>query len=139
MRLLVTGWDDAGTLNHQDHGAFGSPGPMPDSFGHAEPIALCELDSAVFEIDKQPSFDDIEELILVVVRMPDILALDNSQADHTIVDAAERLVVPGVRIRIDQRLRVDELERRETDVQVRVECALGFHNDLRACGCVGSC
>ena len=42
------------------------------------------------------TFEDKEELVIVVVLMPVILALQDTQPDNRIVDLAQRLVVPAV-------------------------------------------
>ncbi len=97
-------------------------------FGTQNPCALRELDRSILEIHGERAFDDEEELVLVVVLVPDVLTLDDTEAHDTVVDPTQRLVVPGVRRRIDDRLDVDQLEWRKADVEMGVELILGIHD-----------
>src|SRR5439155_18657002 len=63
---------------------------------------------------------DVEELVLIVVFLPVILALHDTQAHDRLVHPAERLVAPRVRAGRDQRRHVHHLERAEADVEMRV-------------------
>ena len=61
---------------------------MQNSFGYDKALPRSEIDDAVFQIDEQPSFHDIEELIVVIVLVPVVLAFDDTHAHDRIVDFA---------------------------------------------------
>ena len=82
---------------------------MPNAPGDGDGLARPELDHAVLEVDEQGAVEHHEELILILVPVPVILALQHAQPNDRIVDLAERLVVPLVLTRVDQRLDVEPL------------------------------
>src|ERR1700716_4367745 len=92
------------------------PRTMPNAPGDGDGLALPELDHAVLEVDEQGAVEHHEELILILVLVPVILALQHAQPNDRIVDLAERLVVPLVLTRVDQRLDVEPLAGRVLDV-----------------------
>jgi hypothetical protein len=85
--------------------------------GDNKPLARRELDNAVFEIDEQFALDHIEELVISVVLVPVILAFDDADAHHRLVDFAESLIEPLELTGIGERLLVDYLERRVQGVE----------------------
>src|SRR5215207_6530690 len=79
----VTGWNDRGRLDHEDHRALGRSRAMHHTLRHDEPLARQQFDyppwglavGALLEVDEEPPLDDVEELVIVVVLMPVIFAL----------------------------------------------------------------
>ena len=65
-------------------------------FGTTNPWPGPEVHRAVFQVDEEPALDDVEELVLVVVLVPVVLAPDDAEPDDRVVDPAEGLVVPRV-------------------------------------------
>src|SRR3989475_3421575 len=131
---LVTGWHNARSLHHEHHRPFGSPRAVPYAARHDEALARRELDRAALEIDDEAPRDDVEELVFGVVLVPVVLPLHHTKPHDGVVDLAQRLVVPGMGARIDQRLDVDELERPVAHVEVSV-VGMGRvvgHDDLLA-------
>src|ERR687892_1878590 len=111
---LVAGRDDAGAFDHQDDRPARCSRPMLNTLGDRYPLPFGKLDGpSPFEIDDELAVHDVEELVLVGVLMPDVLALDDPEPDDTVVHARERLVVPGPLVGIDQRLKFGPLERTE--------------------------
>src|SRR5919106_1551650 len=109
---------DAGALDHEDHRPFRSPRAMPRTARDADPLARGELDrAACIEVHEETTIDDVEELVLVLVRMPREDAVHHAESDHGIVDAGEGLVVPGPLIGGHELIDVEALERREPDVE----------------------
>src|SRR5262245_29938739 len=114
----VSGRNDTRALDQENRGALRRARAMMGALRYHEPLPRRQLDAAAFEIDEQPSFDDVEELVLVVVMVPVVFALDHAQAHHRFVDLAQRLVPPAVRATVDQAAHVHDLERRMEDVEV---------------------
>src|SRR5215469_18114413 len=50
----------------------------------------------VDEVDVKLSFDDVEELVLVLMFVPVVVAFDDAEADDGVVYVAEGFVVPGL-------------------------------------------
>src|SRR5215207_3093570 len=98
----VAGRDDGSRLDHQDDRALWGARAMHDALGDDETLARRQFHHsawrhsvrALLEIDEEPTFDDVEELVVGVVLMPVILALHDAEAYDRVVDAGERLVVP---------------------------------------------
>src|SRR5207244_1681328 len=80
---------DARTFDHQDHSPLRRPRPMNDSLRHHEALPRPQLHGAPFQVDEQPTLDDVEELVLVVVLVPVVLALNYAEPDDRVVHAAE--------------------------------------------------
>ena len=69
---------------------------------------------ATFELDTQAPVDDVEELVLVLVLMPVVLAArEHAQAEQDTANFDQGLVVPGVVRPLDRLGNVDELKRTE--------------------------
>ena len=79
--------------DHQDHSRCGARVRCRTPFGHDETLPRREFYDAVFEVDQQLAFDDVKELIVLVVLVPVIFALIMRRADG-LIDLAERLVEP---------------------------------------------
>ena len=79
-----------------------------------------KIDAALFQIDQQLAADDVEEFIFVVVLVPMIFAMNDSEPDDRLVHFAQRLVVPFIRAGIDECGNVDRFERLAKNVEARV-------------------
>ncbi len=90
---------------------------MEDSPGDDEPAAGAEFNGPPFEVDEERAFDDVKELVVMIVLVPVIFALNNTEANYGTIDLAESLVVPPVATGIGQRLFIDQLQRLKRDVQ----------------------
>jgi hypothetical protein len=90
---------------------------MQNAFGYDKALQWSEIDDAVFQIDEQPPFHDIEELIIVIVLVPVVLPFDDTHAHDRLVDFAQCLIEPLVFAGVGQGLYVDHFERLVQDVQ----------------------
>ena len=93
------------------------PGPMQDAFRDHHSLARIQFDGAAFEVDEQAAIGDVEEFVIVVVLVPVIFALDDTEPYYGIVHLAERLVVPLELASFRERLGVDPFERWEKNIQ----------------------
>ena len=82
---------------------------MDDALRDNKALSLSKLDASILEIDDETTFEDKEELVVVVVFVPVILALHDAEPNDRIVHLAQRLVVPAVGTRRDQRGHVNQL------------------------------
>src|SRR5271166_1628311 len=89
LRSAVARRHDARALDHEDHRPLRRPRAVDDSLGHHEALARRQLDGAALQVDQEPSLQDVEELILIVVLVPVVLALNDAEPDHRVVDPAE--------------------------------------------------
>ena len=69
---------------------------MQHSLRYDESLALAELHRAALQVDQEFSFDDIKELVEIVVLVPVILSLDHTQPHDRVVHLAQCLIVPRV-------------------------------------------
>jgi hypothetical protein len=92
---------------------------MPDSAGDDEALPGEQLHGVVVQVYEEATLDDIEELVLIGVCVPMVLALDDAQADHRVVHLTESLVVPPMGTGIDQRLDVYPLQGAILNVEPR--------------------
>ena len=67
---------------------------MKHALRHRESLLGSELDGAAFEINDEPTLDDKEELIFVVVLVPVKFTLQYAHANDTVIHLTERLVKP---------------------------------------------
>lgn len=126
----VAGGHDAGSLDHENHSPLRSARPVHHPFRNGEPLPRPELDRPALQVDHQTALHHVEELVFPIVLVPVELSLHDAEPYDAVVHTAERLVVPGVPARVDERLNVDELEGRIPCVQVdRVGCS-GLHEGL---------
>ena len=72
---FVTGRDDGGILNHQNDCTLGRTRAVNDTLGNHETLPRSKIDGTIFEVDDEVSVEYEEELIVVVVFMPVVLAL----------------------------------------------------------------
>src|SRR5262249_7136500 len=83
---------------------------MEDTARDGETLSREQFHRAALEIDEKPSVDDVEELVLLLVLVPVILALEHPEPHNRVVDLRQRLVVPAISARVSQGLQVDELQ-----------------------------
>jgi len=91
---------------------------MANPFRNDEALARRKFDNAIFEIDQKISIENEKEFINVLVLMPVVLTLHYCHPDDGVVDLAKRLIVPLVRARIGQFLRIDQLEWSMQNVEI---------------------
>lgn len=90
--------------------------------GHDESLLCLQVDRAVLQVNDEVTLEHEEKLIIGVMLVPVILSLHHTQTNHGIVHCAQRLVIPLVSARFDERGNVHHGEVRELDVQV---CSVG--------------
>jgi hypothetical protein len=93
----VTGIDNIGRLDEQCVHLSVSERAVLDASGNHEKLSGIELDVAVSQLDRQPTVDNQEQLISVVVGMPDELALELDDLDLVVVKPRHRLRRPVLR------------------------------------------
>ena len=80
---------------------------MTHTFGNNKALPRAEIDNTIFKVDEEISIENKKEFINVLVLMPVVLTLHYCYPDDGVVDLAKRLIVPLVRARIGQFLRID--------------------------------
>lgn len=75
---------------------------MDDALRYDKALLRAQLDNSILEIHDEPAFEDKEELVIVVVFMPVIFTLHDTQPNNRVVDLAQRLVVPAIGRRCGQ-------------------------------------
>jgi len=65
---------------------------MDDSLRYDKALLLVKLNASILEVYDKATVEDKEELIIVVVLVPVILALQDAQPNDRVVDLAQRLV-----------------------------------------------
>jgi hypothetical protein len=88
------------------------------AFRHHEALARLERHRPITEVDEEATFDDIEELVLLIMLMPVLLPLYHPESHNGFVDLTKGLIVPLVSAGVDQRLDIDELLGTELNVEV---------------------
>ena len=91
---------------------------MLDAFGNDESLLWLQINRAIFKIDDEVPLQDEEELVVVVMFVPVVFALHDSQANNGVVHLAERLVIPPVGAGFHQRWYVHQVERRKLYIEV---------------------
>ncbi len=76
-----------------------------------------DFNGPLIEVDEERTFDNVEELVVVIVLVPVVFALNNTETNHGTIHLAERLVVPLVGAGIRQGPFIDQFERLKRDVQ----------------------
>jgi hypothetical protein len=105
--------------------------------GNDKAFPRLQINRLVFQVDDEVTVKDKEELIVVVMLVPVVLALHHAQAHDGIVDLAERLVVPLIRASLYEGRYINDRERRELDVEER-RVRIGLiraHEVLQQCRC----
>ena len=94
--LRISGGDDCGSLDHENDRRLGGTRAVNDALGHDVPVPGSQVHGAVFQINDEMAVETEEELVVVVVLVPVILALQHPQPNDRVVDSAQRLVVPAI-------------------------------------------
>jgi hypothetical protein len=92
---------------------------MDRALRHDEALLPEKLDASVPQIDEESTFEHKEELVIAIMLVPVILALQYAQSHDGVVHFAQRLVVPAIRTRFDQRGHIDHAQRRMKYVEKR--------------------
>lgn len=82
---------------------------MDDALRDNKALSLSKLDASILEVDDETAFENKEELVVVVVFVPMVLALHDAEMDDRIVHLAQCLVVPAVGTRLHERGNIDQL------------------------------
>ena len=90
---------------------------MPDAFGNDKSLLWLQVDRAIFEIDDKVPFQDKEELIVVLMFVPVILALHDPEANNGVVHLAKRLVIPCIGAGFHQGRYVHQVKGRKRDIE----------------------
>src|SRR5258707_14017827 len=107
---------------------------MLDAFGNDKSLLWLQINRAIFKIDDEVPLQDKEKLVVVVMFVPVVFALHDSQANNGVVHLTERLGIPFIGAGLHQGRNVHESERRKVDIEatgVRIilEFALRLEND----------
>jgi hypothetical protein len=116
--LRITGRNDGGGFHHQNDCSIWGAGAMLDAFGNDKSLLWLQINRAIFEIDDKVPFQDKEELVIVVMFVPVVLALHDSEANNGVVHLAERLVVPLIGAGFYQGRNVHQAERWKLDIEM---------------------
>jgi hypothetical protein len=84
----------ASRLNQQDVRLVIRPGAVLNAARHDVHVPLTQLDVAIAELDGQAPLEDEEELVGLVVLVPDELSLDLDDLDVVVVQLADDLGAP---------------------------------------------
>ncbi len=93
--LTAGGLDGVG-FDHEHDGAFRRAWAMHDAFGNDDSLSRREGDGArvvlcrrwvggVDEVDVELAFDNVKELVLLLVLVPVVVAFDDAEADDGVV------------------------------------------------------
>ena len=82
---------------------------MNHSLWDDEPLSGVELNRPVFKIDNQPAFDNVKELVIVIVFVPMVFTFNDAKAHYRAIHLAKGLVVPLVTAGIRESFLVDHL------------------------------
>jgi hypothetical protein len=75
---------------------------MDDALRYDKPLLPVKLNASILEVYDKATVEDKEELIIVIVPVPVILALQDAQPNDRVVDLAQRLVIPAFGTRFGQ-------------------------------------
>jgi len=107
---------------------------MQHAFGNDKSLSGRKVDRSPFQINQQPTFDNIEKFVVIIVLVPMILALDHADADDRRVDLAKRLIEPRF-IRVGKRFLVNHLQCTVQNIMPRIvgeilDVAHGGNNNI---------
>ena len=91
---------------------------MRDAFGNDKSLLWLQIDRAILEIDDKVPLQDKEELVVVVMFVPMVLALHDPEANNGVVHLAERLVIPWIITGSHQGRNVHQAESWKLDIEV---------------------
>lgn len=90
---------------------------MHDPLRNYDRLAGSQVEATIFEVDQQLAADHVEKFIFVVVFVPMIFAVDNSEADDRLVHFAQRLVIPRIGAGIDETGDIHHLQRAMENIE----------------------
>jgi hypothetical protein len=106
----VTGWNYRRGFNHQYDRSIGRSSAVYNALRNDEPFSRLQVNRFAFQVDNEVAIEHKEELVVVIVLMPVVLALHHAQANNGIVNFAQCLVVPLVRARLYKRGNINDRE-----------------------------
>src|SRR5205823_7396017 len=115
--LRITGRNDGSSFHHQNNYSIRGAGAVLDAFGNDESLLWLQINRAILEIDDKVPLQDKEELVVIVIFVPVVLALHNPQANNGVVHLAKRLVVPLIGAGFHQGRNVHQAESRKLDIE----------------------
>jgi hypothetical protein len=89
------------------------------TLGDDKSLPGLQINGPVFQVDDEVPLEYEEEFVVVVVLVPVIFALQDTQSNNRIIHLTQRLVVPAVRARFDKCGNVNQAEGRKLDVEMR--------------------
>jgi hypothetical protein len=116
---LIASWNDPGIFHHENHSSLGRSGAMENSLRYYEPMPGTQLDSAIFQIDQQLSFNHIKKFVIFIVFVPVILTFHDAQPHDRLVHLTQCLVKPFVGTTIREAFLVDYVQRLVIQIQAR--------------------
>jgi hypothetical protein len=106
----IAGRYDSSVFDHQHDGSLQGARTVNRSLWNDKSLSRREFNRVVFKVDQQLSLYDIKEFVIVVVLVPVILSLHNTETNHRIIYLTEGLVVPLVLAPIGKSLLIDHLQ-----------------------------
>src|SRR5262245_6572673 len=71
-----------GSFDHQNNGSLRRARPMHYTFWHDEALSWLQFYNSTFQIDDEQSFHNIKELVFLVMFVPVIFALNDSETNN---------------------------------------------------------
>ena len=93
---------------------------MQHTLRNHESLPRRQFHRPIFQIDEQPPFDNVKELVVRIMLVPVVFAPDHPNPNHGIIHLAKRLVVPRMLCPITERFLINHFERRVKHIQPRV-------------------
>jgi len=82
------------SFDHQHDRTLWSSRSVNYSLWHCETLLWGQFHRSILQIDEQPTFNDVEEFILVVMLVPVKLAFDDAKPHYTVIYLAQGLIEP---------------------------------------------
>src|SRR5215470_7579536 len=76
--LLISGWHNSRVFNHEHYRSLRRSCPVKHSLGHHETLSRRELNCSPLQVNQQLAFDDVKELVIVIVLVPVVFALNDA-------------------------------------------------------------
>jgi hypothetical protein len=90
---------------------------MDNPLRNYEALPRSKFNYPMFQINEEPSLNNVEEFIILIVFMPVVFPFENTQADYGAIHLAERLVEPLVCAHIGHCFLVNCLQRAIFDIE----------------------
>ena len=84
----ISRWHDQGSFHHENDGAIRSARPVDDAFGHHVALPRLKVGGLGLQINDQVPIENEEKLIVVLMLVPVVLTLHDSEADYGVVHLA---------------------------------------------------